>query len=186
MINLVRNELKKIFHKKAIYVILFIAIGFMILNIVLTKYFENNMVFERSQSDVEFYSGMLNELDNLTKIINSQRQKNLTNISENISLNKKGNILKNLKLNTDVLDNIISAKEHSKIISNLKKSLPISKPIITKSKTRRYRYILDRILLFCLCFETYATSNNGKKNAAPIVNAIFDNVNILYLLIFLY
>ena len=63
MINLVRNELKKIFHKKAIYVILFIAIGFMILNIVLTKYFENNMVFERSQSDVEFYSGMLNELD---------------------------------------------------------------------------------------------------------------------------
>ena len=55
MINLVRNELKKIFHKKAIYVILFIAIGFMILNIVLTKYFENNIGFDRSESDVEFY-----------------------------------------------------------------------------------------------------------------------------------
>ena len=63
MINLIRNELKKIFHKKAIYVILVIAVGFMILNIVLTKYFENNIVFDNRESDVEYYSDVLNELD---------------------------------------------------------------------------------------------------------------------------
>ena len=63
MINLIRNELKKIFHKKAIYVILAIAVGFMILDIVLTKYFENNIVFDNRESDVEYYSDVLNELD---------------------------------------------------------------------------------------------------------------------------
>ena len=63
MINLIRNELKKIFHKKAIYVILAIAVGFMILDIVLTKYFDSNVVFDNRESDVEYYSDILNELD---------------------------------------------------------------------------------------------------------------------------
>lgn len=63
MINLIRNELKKIFHKKAIYVILAIAVGFMILDIVLTKYFDSNVVFDNRESDVEYYSNVLNELD---------------------------------------------------------------------------------------------------------------------------
>ena len=63
MINLVRNELKKIFHKKAIYIILAIAIGFMILNIVLTKYFESSNNYYDSESDIKLYSGILNELD---------------------------------------------------------------------------------------------------------------------------
>ena len=62
MINLIKNELTKIFHKKAIYVIAIIAIGFMILNIVLTKYFENN-VQKYSSNDVEFYTDLLNGLD---------------------------------------------------------------------------------------------------------------------------
>ena len=63
MINLVRNELKKIFHKKAIYVILAIAIVFMILDIVLNKYFEKNINFDNREYDIEFYSNALNELD---------------------------------------------------------------------------------------------------------------------------
>lgn len=63
MINLVRNELKKIFHKKAIYVILAIAIVFMILGIVLNKYFEKNINFDNREYDIEFYSNALNELD---------------------------------------------------------------------------------------------------------------------------
>lgn len=63
MINLIRNELKKIFHKKAIYVILAIAIGFMVINIVMTKYFENSISDYNADSDIEFYSGILNELD---------------------------------------------------------------------------------------------------------------------------
>ena len=62
MISLIKNELSKIFHKKAIYVIAIIAIGFMILNIVLTKYFESN-VQKYSSNDVEFYTDLLNELD---------------------------------------------------------------------------------------------------------------------------
>ena len=59
MINLVKNELKKIFHKKAIYIILAIAIGFMVINIVMTKYFENGINDYNADSDIEFYSGML-------------------------------------------------------------------------------------------------------------------------------
>ena len=62
MISLIKNELTKIFHKKAIYVIAIIAIGFMILNLVLTKYFESN-VQKYSSNDVEFYTDLLNELD---------------------------------------------------------------------------------------------------------------------------
>ena len=62
MISLIKNELSKIFHKKAIYVIAIIAIGFMILNIVLTKYLESN-VQKYSSNDVEFYTDLLNELD---------------------------------------------------------------------------------------------------------------------------
>ncbi|MBR0427385.1 MAG: ABC transporter permease [Clostridia bacterium] len=62
MISLIKNELTKIFHKKAIYVIAIIAIGFMILNIVLTKYFESN-VQKYNSNDVEFYTDLLNGLD---------------------------------------------------------------------------------------------------------------------------
>jgi len=62
LISLIKNELTKIFHKKAIYVIAIIAIGFMILNLVLTKYFESN-VQKYSSNDVEFYTDLLNELD---------------------------------------------------------------------------------------------------------------------------
>lgn len=62
MISLIKNELTKIFHKKAIYIITIIAIGFMILNIVLTKYFENS-VHQYSSDDVEVYTDLLNGLD---------------------------------------------------------------------------------------------------------------------------
>ena len=62
MISLIKNELTKIFHKKAIYVITLIAISFMILNIVLTKYFENN-IQQYNSDNVEVYTDLLNSLD---------------------------------------------------------------------------------------------------------------------------
>ncbi len=62
MISLIKNELTKIFHKKAIYVITIIAVSFMILNIVLTKYFENN-IQQYNSADVEVYTDLLNSLD---------------------------------------------------------------------------------------------------------------------------
>ena len=42
MISLIKNELTKVFHKKTLYIILIVAIGFMILNLVMTKYFESS------------------------------------------------------------------------------------------------------------------------------------------------
>ena len=43
MNNLIKNELTKIFHKKALYIVLVITIAVIILNAVLTKIFENEM-----------------------------------------------------------------------------------------------------------------------------------------------
>lgn len=63
MVNLIKNELKKIFHKKAIYIILIIAIVFMILNIVITKYLKNSIMNLNYENDVEYYTSLLNDLD---------------------------------------------------------------------------------------------------------------------------
>ena len=62
MISLIKNELTKIFHKKFIYVITIIAISFMILNLLMTKYFESN-IHQYNSNDVEFYTDLLNNLD---------------------------------------------------------------------------------------------------------------------------
>ena len=63
MINLVKNELTKIFHKKTLYIILIVAIGFMILNLVMTKYFESSVSNYYGQEDLSYYNEMLNQLD---------------------------------------------------------------------------------------------------------------------------
>ena len=63
MVNLIKNELKKIFHKKAIYIILIIAIVFMVLNIVITKYLKNSIMNLNYENDVEYYTSLLNDLD---------------------------------------------------------------------------------------------------------------------------
>ena len=60
MSNLIKNELTKIFHKKAIYIILIITLGFMILNCVLTKIFENDNTYDY---DTEFYEEQLSYLE---------------------------------------------------------------------------------------------------------------------------
>lgn len=60
MINLIRNELTKIFHKKAIYVVLILTIAFMILNCVMIKIFENQDYYE---TDTDFYEEQLSYLD---------------------------------------------------------------------------------------------------------------------------
>lgn len=62
MINLTKNELTKIFHKKAIYVVLIITIAFSILNIIMTKFFENQTQYYYND-DVEFYEEQLKMID---------------------------------------------------------------------------------------------------------------------------
>ena len=63
MISLVKSELTKIFHKKILYIILLVVIGFMILNIVLTMYFENSVSYYDGQEDISYYNNVLNQLD---------------------------------------------------------------------------------------------------------------------------
>ena len=62
MINLIKNELTKIFHKKSIYIVLAITIGFMILNAILTNVFKNDVVYYGNE-DIAFYEEVLKELD---------------------------------------------------------------------------------------------------------------------------
>lgn len=62
MNNLIKNELTKIFHKKAIYIILIVTIIFMILSAVLTKIFDN-ADYEYSDSDISYYENEIKSLD---------------------------------------------------------------------------------------------------------------------------
>ena len=61
MVNLIKNELTKIFHKKAIYIVLIITLGFMILNSVLTKVFEDDVSY--TGDDIGYYQEQLSYLD---------------------------------------------------------------------------------------------------------------------------
>lgn len=61
MSSLIRNELKKIFHKKAIYIVLIIAVAFTVLNAVMTKIFDKSVAYVND--DVEFYKEQISEME---------------------------------------------------------------------------------------------------------------------------
>ncbi len=61
MNNLIKNELTKIFHKKAIYIVLIITLAFTILNCVLEKLFSNEENF--IYGDVDSIKESMNSLD---------------------------------------------------------------------------------------------------------------------------
>ena len=60
MNNLIKNELTKIFHKKAIYIVLIITLAFTILNCVLEKLFSNgeNFIYRDVDSIKESMSSL--------------------------------------------------------------------------------------------------------------------------------
>lgn len=62
MNNLIKNELTKIFHKKAIYIVLIVTIIFMILSAVLTKIFSNES-YIYSDADIDYYEKEIKSLD---------------------------------------------------------------------------------------------------------------------------
>ena len=61
MISLIKNELTKIFHKKTIYIVLIIAIVFIIVNAILTNVLKNNTYY--NNDDIAFYEEQLKLLD---------------------------------------------------------------------------------------------------------------------------
>ena len=64
MISLIKNELTKIFKKKAIYIILFVTFAFVILSNLMYKYFYSDGSYSYySESYVEFAKEGLQELD---------------------------------------------------------------------------------------------------------------------------
>ena len=63
MINLIKNELTKIFHKKAIYIVLIIALAIMILGVVLNKVFESETTTEYFENDKEYLKQELSTLN---------------------------------------------------------------------------------------------------------------------------
>ena len=65
LINLIRNELKKIFKKKTIYILLIITIGYIILSNIMTKItndYQNSFYFY-NDGDLEYYEARLKDLD---------------------------------------------------------------------------------------------------------------------------
>ena len=62
MISLIRNELTKIFHKKAIYIVILVTIGFIVTIGVLDKVFENKEYDINYDEQIEFANEQLTEL----------------------------------------------------------------------------------------------------------------------------
>ena len=64
MSNLIKNELTKIFKKKAIYILLLVTLAFMILSNCIYKYFYNDTTYSYySDGYIEFVKEAINELD---------------------------------------------------------------------------------------------------------------------------
>ena len=64
MSNLIKNELTKIFKKKAIYIILFVTLAFVILSNFMYKYFYNSGSYSYySENYVEYAREELSKLD---------------------------------------------------------------------------------------------------------------------------
>ena len=64
MNNLIKNELTKIFKKKAIYILLLVTLAFMILSNCIYKYFYNDTTYSYySDGYIEFVKEAINELD---------------------------------------------------------------------------------------------------------------------------
>ena len=64
MSNLIKNELTKIFKKKAIYILLFVTLAFVILSNCIYKYFYGNSSYSYySESYVEYAKQEINNLD---------------------------------------------------------------------------------------------------------------------------
>lgn len=71
MVNLIGNEIKKIFSKMAIKVIIIIAVLLMILQVVMVKYYNEiiNYTYSYIDQDIEFYE---NELKNINLVQNRE------------------------------------------------------------------------------------------------------------------
>ena len=64
MINLIGNELKKIFKKKTIYILLIIIVGYIILSNIMIKVTDNGFqYYYYDESDIEYIESYLSELD---------------------------------------------------------------------------------------------------------------------------
>ena len=64
MINLIGNELKKIFKKKTIYILLIIIVGYIILSNIMIKVTDNGFqYYYYDESDIKYIESYLSELD---------------------------------------------------------------------------------------------------------------------------
>ena len=64
MINLIGNELKKIFKKKTIYILLIITVGYILLSNIMIKITDNGyQYYYYYEGDIEYYETSLSELD---------------------------------------------------------------------------------------------------------------------------
>lgn len=94
LINLIRNELKKIFKKKTIYILLIITIGYIILSNIMTKItndYQNSFYFY-GDGDLEYYEARLKDLDpnnisDLSDYVDCKKNIELINLAEHYDEN---------------------------------------------------------------------------------------------------
>lgn len=94
MINLIGNELKKIFKKKTIYILLIIIIGYMILSNVMMKITNDSMYsyYYFMDGDLEYYENNLSDLDpsnesEFSMFLNSKVQVELIKLADDYGNN---------------------------------------------------------------------------------------------------
>ena len=94
MINLIGNELKKIFKKKTIYILLIITIGYMILSNVMLRITNDSMYsyYYFMDGDIEYYENNLSDLDpnnesEFSMFLNSKVQVELIKLADDYGNN---------------------------------------------------------------------------------------------------
>ena len=117
MINLIGNELKKIFKKKTIYILLIITLAYILLMNIMIKVTDDGYSYHYYyEGDIEYYESMLDSLNpqntsELSDYINYKTQVELLNLTKEYGNESWQAFVINSVLTSDI--NTIVAHEYS-------------------------------------------------------------------------
>ena len=184
MINLIGNELKKVFKKKTIYILLIIIVGYILLSNIMIKVTDNGyQYYYYYESDIEYYEDYLSTLNpnnpaDLSTYIQMKSNVELLNLTKKYGNNSWQAYVINNMLSNQI--NTIVSYEYSDEITDsayneAKASLDTA---IEKLNSDDWQYFVNKDLddINKSLEEQYALkqSTNDKQNLALIEDTIYD------------
>ena len=184
MINLIGNELKKVFKKKTIYILLIIIVGYILLSNIMIKVTDNGyQYYYYYESDIEYYEDYLSTLNpnnpaDLSTYIQMKSNVELLNLTKKYGNNSWQAYVINNMLSNQI--NTIVSYEYSDEITDsayneAKASLDTA---IEKLNSDDWQYFVNKDLddINKSLEEQYALkqSTNDKQNLVLIEDTIYD------------